>query len=143
MPALLAVLLSVAACSSGGDTVRTASSPPPVSPPAAVTELVVEATAGSGSAPVRATLICDPPGGDHPAAEQACADLAAQPSPLAPLPADLGCTEQYGGPQTAVVRGTYRGEPVELELSRTNGCRIAQWDALGVLLSALVPAAGA
>ena len=129
--ALLPLLL-VVACS-GPDTV----SAPPASPagsPAAATSLVVEVVTTPGAAPIRWTLTCDPPGGDHPAPEAACRVLAAAPAPFAPVPADALCTQQYGGPQTATVRGTYRGEPVDLALSRVDGCRISQWDALGALL---------
>ena len=44
------------------------------------------------------------------------------------------CTQQYGGPETARVSGLWGGEPVDLALSRTDGCRIAQWESLGPLL---------
>src|SRR5215208_4963356 len=30
-----------------------------------------------------------------------------------PVPANVACTHQYGGPETASVKGTLRGEPVE------------------------------
>ena len=72
--------------------------------------------------------------GSHPDAEAACAHLTALDDPFAPLPTDVVCTEQFGGPQTAHVLGRWNGEPVDLELSRTDGCRISQWDALGPLL---------
>jgi hypothetical protein len=32
------------------------------------------------------------------------------------------------------VTGRWAGEPVDLQLSRTDGCRISQWDRLGALL---------
>lgn len=54
---------------------------------------------------------------------------------LQPLPSDVACAQVYGGPQAATVRGTVRGKPVDLALSRTDGCRIAQWDRLSALLS--------
>jgi hypothetical protein len=54
--------------------------------------------------------------------------------PFAPVPEDAICTQVYDGPQTARVTGRWRGEPVDLELGRNNGCRIAQWDSLGPLL---------
>lgn len=101
---------------------------------AAGTSLVVEVVSGPGAAPTRWTLRCEPAGGDHPDPEAACRDLATQPEPFAPLPADAVCAQIYGGPQTATVRGTYRGEPVDVALSRTDGCRIAQWERLGALL---------
>jgi hypothetical protein len=72
--------------------------------------------------------------GDLPDAEAACAHLDGLDEPFAPIPADAVCTEQYGGPQTAHVTGLWRGEPVDLELSRVNGCTISQWDRLGPLL---------
>lgn len=54
---------------------------------------------------------------------------------LAPLPSDVVCATVYGGPETARVTGTVRGRPVDLELSRTDACRTAQWDRLGPLLT--------
>ena len=66
------------------------------------------------------TLTCDPPGGTHPDPEDACRRLAAIDDPFARPPADEICTEQYGGPEQAMITGTYRGEPVSYALSRTN-----------------------
>ena len=54
--------------------------------------------------------------------------------PFAPVPSDQACTEIYGGPQTARVTGTFRGEPVDAEFDRTNGCEISRWDAYVDLL---------
>jgi hypothetical protein len=133
VPRLLAVLplLLLAACA---DDAR------PGSGDALVTglgELVVEQDAGDGSPPQRWTLVCGEDGtaeGDHPDGAAACAHLAAADAPFAPLGDDLVCTEQYGGPQTARITGTWRGEAVDLEVSRVDGCRISQWDALGPLL---------
>jgi hypothetical protein len=80
------------------------------------------------------TLTCDPAGGDHPDPADACAALeaarAASLNPLEPVPANMACTEIYGGEQTAVIDGTLDGEPFRTELSRVNGCEIARWDAL-------------
>jgi hypothetical protein len=120
---LLLSLLLVAGCGTGDDAVST-------QPAAPATSLVVEHVPDEGAEPQRWTLTCDPVGGDHPQAVAACRALDAQQDPFAPVPADAICTEQYGGPQTATVRGTYRGQPVDLELSRVNGCYISQWDRL-------------
>ncbi|NHC46386.1 SSI family serine proteinase inhibitor [Motilibacter aurantiacus] len=79
------------------------------------------------------TLTCDPPGGDHPRAADACAALAAYGLEQLPLP-DQVCTEQFGGPETARVQGTLDGKPVDVSLDRTDGCRIAQWGRLRPLL---------
>ena len=98
------------------------------------TELRIEVVEAPGAEPATWRLTCGPPGGDHPDPGAACADLARTPDPLAPVPADAVCTELYGGPQTAVVRGTLDGRAVSLELSRTDGCRTEQWDRLGAVL---------
>ena len=44
------------------------------------------------------------------------------------------CTQQYGGPQVAVVTGTFRGRPVNAAFRRTDGCEIARWKAMAPLL---------
>nr|WP_217509508.1 serine protease inhibitor [Pseudarthrobacter sp. C4D7] len=44
------------------------------------------------------------------------------------------CTQQYGGPQVAVVTGTFHGREVHSVFSRTDGCEIARWNAMGPLL---------
>jgi hypothetical protein len=80
------------------------------------------------------TLVCDPAGGDHPDAEAACRTLSELDDPFAPVPPDVMCTEVYGGPQTATVTGTFRGDPVHAEFSRTDGCEIARWDKHASLL---------
>ncbi|MEO3940332.1 serine protease inhibitor [Paenarthrobacter nicotinovorans] len=47
---------------------------------------------------------------------------------------DRICTQQYGGPQVAVVTGWFRGRKVQSHFSRTDGCEIARWKALASLL---------
>lgn len=125
---VLALPAALMACSDPPDTATPGAAEP------ARTDLVVEVRLDPAAAPTRTTLTCDPPGGDHPDPAAACADLAREPDPFAPLPADAICTQIYGGPETATVTGTYAGRPVALELARTDGCRIAQWDRLGALL---------
>jgi hypothetical protein len=98
-------------------------------------DLEIEIDRGDGTEPEHYALTCvRDVSGDHPDAEAACAHLTGLADPFASLPQDVVCTEQYGGPQTARVTGLWHGEPVELELSRVDGCRISQWDALGPLL---------
>lgn len=74
------------------------------------------------------TLVCDPAGGNHPDPEAACRSLSEMRNPFAPVPSDAMCTQIYGGPHTATVTGTFRGEPVNARFSRTDGCEIARWD---------------
>lgn len=97
--------------------------------PSGATELKIVVRSGQGLGKRTFTLRCDPPGGDHPDPEAACRALDALEEPFAPVPAGRACTEIYGGPQTATVTGTYRGEPVDAEFDRTNGCEISRWDA--------------
>ena len=46
------------------------------------------------------------------------------------------CTQQYGGPQTATVKGTVDGHRVYASFSATDGCEIARWNALESVLGA-------
>jgi hypothetical protein len=131
----LALLTVVAGCadSSGGDATPGDAAGGGISQ--ADDDLQVHVDRGDGTPPEVWTLTCVGfVEGTHPDAEAACAHLAGLDDPFAPLPDDVVCTEQYGGPQTARVTGRWDGEPVDLELSRTDGCRIAQWDSLGPLL---------
>jgi hypothetical protein len=52
------------------------------------------------------------------------------------------CTQQYGGPQVAVVTGTFHGRRVDSVFSRTDGCEIARWKAMAPLLGAAVGGTG-
>jgi hypothetical protein len=164
----LLVLLVVAACAppapsgsptgspapsaSGGGPSSAPATPKPTPSPPVVTSpspggsdspegsegLVVVVDDGSGQLTTW-TLTCDPPGGDHPDPEAACAALDEHADALQPVPADRQCTMQYGGPQTATVTGTWRGQPVDSRFALTDGCEISRWNALAGLL----PAAGA
>lgn len=100
------------------------------------TELKVSVDPGNRN-PMRWTLTCDPPGGDHPLAERACELLAQfagqEVDPFAPPRKDRACPEVYGGPDTATVSGVWRGRPVQASFSRVDGCEISRWDKLGPL----------
>jgi hypothetical protein len=86
---------------------------------------------GKGSRPARSTTIrCS-------SAEDSalCAKVAAlRLADIEPPSRAIACTELYGGPQTATITGTLRGERVDLKLSRVNGCEIARWEAARALL---------
>lgn len=43
------------------------------------------------------------------------------------------CTQQYGGPQVAVVTGSINGRPVSVTFRRTDGCEISRWRAMAPL----------
>ncbi|WP_405778998.1 SSI family serine proteinase inhibitor [Streptomyces sp. NBC_00859] len=83
-------------------------------------------------------LACAPAGGTHASPQQACDRLdqlaADRAAPFAPVPADLMCTMQYGGPATAHITGRWQGRPVDATFRRTNGCEISRWNALEPVL---------
>ena len=107
-----------------------------------------DGSASGGSAPVtRLTVRVDPDGkGPEPAKQariscdadgrgEGCAAAAGlRPADFEPTAADLACTEQFGGPQTAEVSGTLEGERVEGSFSRRDGCEMARWDKLAAVL---------
>lgn len=105
------------------------------------TTLTVTVAADPKATPLRSwSLSCDPAGGTHPDPAAACAALARVTDPFAPTPANRACTDIYGGPAVARVSGTYRGQPVDTRFTRTDGCEIARWDALGDAVFGPVPA---
>ena len=123
--ALCAVaLVATALASCGKDADKGASSD--------VTALTITLVADDGVDPETYTLKCDPPGGDHPQPAEACKALdAAGAKVFEPVAKDQACTQLYGGPQTATVKGTYKGKKVDAEFERTNGCEIDRWESLG------------
>jgi hypothetical protein len=58
------------------------------------------------------------------------------PKTFEPVPGNQACTQQYGGPETATVKGTVNGENVDAKFSRMNGCEITRWDAAKPLFEA-------
>jgi hypothetical protein len=72
-------------------------------------------------------LRCDPAGGTLPRAGRACRALAALEAPFAPIRPDAVCTQVYGGPQKAFVRGTYRGRRIWTRFARRDGCETDRW----------------
>jgi hypothetical protein len=89
-------------------------------------------------------LTCDPVGGDHPDARAACGSLAAAQKqakdPFAPTPKDQMCTQIYGGPQVATVKGTWQGKRIDASFSRKNGCELKRWSDLGPIFGKVPPA---
>ncbi|MGF1664448.1 MAG: SSI family serine proteinase inhibitor [Kineosporiaceae bacterium] len=147
--AAAALLTSLTACAEdalvaeGGDA-GTASA---AADPAPVVDLTVDYDPGDGSAVETYRLACDdaglpvdPAASGHPEARAACDGLTGPEAgtgdtddPFARVPDDAVCTMQYGGPQTATVTGTYRGEPVDAVFTLEDGCEIARWQDAAVL----------
>jgi hypothetical protein len=99
---------------------------PADSAPVSVADLTVSVEPGGKTG----TVTCD--------AEADCPEVAAlDPKVFEPTPGNVACTQQYGGPEKATVKGTFKGEPVDATFSRENGCEIARWqDAAPVLEAA-------
>jgi hypothetical protein len=120
LAALIVCAALIAGC--GEDDEEPAATPAPSS---AVADLVVEVEPGGK----RATVRCD--------AKADCPDVAAvKPETFEPTPGDVACTQQYGGPETATVKGTFKGEQVDAKFSRQNGCEIARWEDAKPILDA-------
>jgi hypothetical protein len=127
--AAVALVLALPAC--GGEDEDPGGDEP--SPRTAL--VIVVQPEGPGGPELEASLECDPPGGTHPDPEAACRALFANRQALEPVAADAICTQLYGGPNRATIRGTLEGREVAAELNRTNGCEIDRWDRLKHLLA--------
>jgi hypothetical protein len=80
------------------------------------------------------TLRCGPAGGTLPKIATACSKLGPLPRPFGPVSRTAICTEQYGGPQQALVTGKHEGRSVWAMFSATNGCQISRAKRLAFLL---------
>jgi len=82
------------------------------------------------------SLGCSPAVGTLPGPARACRLLQALRDPFAPVPPDAACTQIYGGPQVALVRGTFLGRRIWTYFKRNDGCQIARWNRVMFLLQA-------
>ena len=126
---LLPALLAAAALGACGDDER-----PAATAPADTTRLTVRVT-GAGD-PVVVELRC---GGREPCERSRLDKLAAATEPPDPARA---CTEVYGGPEEAHVTGTLEGRPVDVAITRSDGCGIADYERLFEALGREPPLAG-
>jgi hypothetical protein len=88
------------------------------------------------------TLKCAPARGSLARPTTACTQLLRMSKPFAPVPRDAMCTEQYGGPQQALVTGKFKGNGVWAIFSATNGCQISRSKRVSFLLPGFGSAAG-
>ena len=80
------------------------------------------------------SLRCDPATGSLPRPSRACRLLRALRNPFALVPPDEICTQIYGGPQVALVRGRFLGRRIWTYFKRTDGCQTGRWNRLTFLL---------
>ncbi|HEU6445723.1 MAG TPA: SSI family serine proteinase inhibitor [Gaiellaceae bacterium] len=116
--AALAALTLLVGCG-GGDS----------NPDPAGTELdIVVWPEGRSGDQDEASLRCSPAGGSLADAEAACLRLERMERPFVRPGGQVACTEIYGGPAVAEIRGTFDGAQVDATFARTDGCEIAFWD---------------
>jgi len=123
--AALVIASAIAACGEDGT---------PATPgDATLANLVVRVDDdGDGASPARELrLDCKAPT-DSPACGAAAGVSARD---LAPTPGDTACTTIFGGPETASIRGTLRGDAVDATFSRSDGCEIDRWTRVEDLLA--------
>jgi hypothetical protein len=92
--------------------------------------VTVDADGEGGEAAKELKLTCKAPT-DSDACGAAAGISAAD---LRETSGDVACTQIFGGPETATIKGTIRGEPVDASFSRSDGCEIARWDKVKPLL---------
>ena len=73
-----------------------------------------------------------------PRAAAVCRQLDALAKPFARRSKSLVCTDQYGGPQQAVIAGTHRGSRVWVLIGMRNGCDISRAKRLAFLRAGLL-----
>ena len=77
----------------------------------------------------RWTLRCSPTGGTLPGRVRACTRLSRLSlAAFAQVPKDALCTQIYGGPQKAVVKGTIGSVRIWSSFRRRDGCEIGRWN---------------
>lgn len=74
---------------------------------------------------------------EEPAAATRCAALQADPQMFDEPEGEgeVACTEQYGGPEEAHVRGTINDDEIDTTLTRTDGCEISRWNRAAPVLT--------
>ncbi|MHA7305360.1 hypothetical protein ACX80E_08975 [Arthrobacter sp. TMN-49] len=147
---LLAVVAVVAGCAQQQPGAGATGTPPvTATPPATGMELTITLTESPGATPRTFRLVAD---GSTPAPASTLPDSAAALAAVeqhgekiffALQDPTRVCTQQYGGPQVAVVTGWFHGREVNAAFSRTDGCEISRWQALAPLFGALAGGTGA
>jgi hypothetical protein len=124
---LVAATAVAAGCASGQAASDSGSET--VVKPAPRTSLQISTWRRGTDGPVRIGTLRCPPGGTLPAAARACSRLdALGAKAFKPNPRNVACTQIYGGPQVAEVRGTFDGRRINARFTRADGCQIDRWD---------------
>jgi hypothetical protein len=126
---------SVAAPSGSGGSAGSggsgaASSPAPV-PKGSLTLTVLN---GPNKKTSHWTLTCDPAGGTHPHAAQACAALLALKNPFAPIRTGQECPMILASSRRVTFVGTWFGAKVDRTII-DGGCDLGNWSKLGQVVN--------
>jgi hypothetical protein len=137
LPAALCAI-ALAACgsvastaNSGGSAGATATASAGASAAAAKVSVTIEVTPRPGARAEHWTLQCEPTGGTHPDAAAACHQLLSVKQPFAPVRHGMMCPMIVTGEETATIRGTWFGTPVDATFSQLSGCAAVRWQELG------------
>ena len=131
--ALVLVGLAFMAAGCGGDDEETAAPSPGGGAALAELTVTVDEDGDGGAAAKTSEVTCE-----AASDSEACAAVAAMKPEVFKEPSgNTACTQQFGGPETATVKGTVNGEPVDARFSRENGCQIARWDEAKALFEAV------
>ena len=97
---------------------------------AALTVTVDDDGAKGSAAPRELKLDCA-----QPTDSQACGAAAGvSAADVQKTSGDTACTQIYGGPEEASIKGTIRGTTIDATFKRTDGCEIARWEKVQALL---------
>jgi hypothetical protein len=123
---MIAVMCAAAATACGSEAASAVSPAPPPK-----VSLDIKITGGTGKAE-QWTLRCDPAGGTHPHAAQACRVLLGAKDPFAPASHGRGlmCPMILASTRVARVTGTYFGHQVNTTFAQ-GGCQEARWAKIG------------
>jgi hypothetical protein len=116
--------------SGSGGSGTAASSPAPV-PKGSLTITVLN---GPNKKISHWTLTCDPAGGTHPHAAQACAALAALKNPFAPIRTGQECPMILASSRRVTFVGTWFGAKVDRTII-DGGCDLGNWSKLGQVVN--------
>ena len=76
------------------------------------------------------TLSCRPNSGTHPSLTSTCNFLTSNAGRkvFSPKPVSTSCLQIFGGDSKGKITGTFYGKGISVDLDRTDGCKIAQWE---------------
>ena len=80
------------------------------------------------------TLRCDPAGGTVPARRHGLPAARGLVKPFRRPSKNIVCSDQYGGPQQALIVGTHKGNRIWTVLGMRNGCEISRAKRLAFLV---------